>query len=288
MTGLATPRVLVSPDGFNWTPTTATSFTQTAPIRVASRQVLPYVAAQSWIVTEVVPGIAAGIQIDNTDPSKPVVNNTGVLSVTTGLGLGVNGGSGPNTSNITLSNTGVVNIAVPATSPGISVTPNTPIQGTWTLSNSGVVSATAGNSGISMTSPGVGNILISNAGVLSVTTGLGLGVNGGSGPNTGSVTLSNTGVVNIAVPATNPGITVTANSPVQGTWTLSNSGVLSAIPGNAGITITPNPNGNIQVANAGVIGLTNAVNAGRGIAISTNFGLSKCVTELRISSIVFE
>jgi hypothetical protein len=143
----------------------------------------------------------AGIIITGTG-TVPVINNDGVITLTTPPSSGITiGGSA---QNPTVSNSGVITLI---NGPGIAITgsPNVPI-----ISNNGVVSVTAG-SGIQIGGGDPKNPIVVNDGVLSVASaGTGITVTGGTGPNP---TIQNDGVLTVAA-GSGVTITGTAQNPI--------------------------------------------------------------------------
>jgi hypothetical protein len=84
-------------------------------------------------VSQVQPGL--GIDIDNTDPTQPQINNTGILNIFPGEGISVTGDN-----DLTLENSGVISIGI---APGTALTISNPGQNP-TINSTGVVSITEG------------------------------------------------------------------------------------------------------------------------------------------------
>jgi hypothetical protein len=94
-------------------------------------------AADAGAVTQVQPG--EGVAVDNTNPSAPVITNTGVLTVGSGIGITVDGPAGYPIVN----NAGVLEL-VAGTGIAVSGTAAEPV-----VANTGVLSVTAGT-GVSL------------------------------------------------------------------------------------------------------------------------------------------
>jgi hypothetical protein len=180
-----------------------------------------------------------------TSSGNITVTNTGVTNVATGTGIATSGGNG----SITLTNTGVTSLA---TGNGVSVNQS---NGSVTITNTGVIGVATG-SGIATTAAN-GTITLTNTGVTGITTGTGVSVN----QSTGVVNITNTGVTNVAV---GTGIATTAGN---GAITLTNTGVTSLATGN-GVSVNQS-NGSVTITNTGVT----RVIAGTNIAISPGNGL---------------
>ena len=125
----------------------------------------------------------------------------GVSTITAGGGILVNGGSGP-------------------------------ASGPVTISNSGVTSATAG-SGI-LLSGSTGGITITNNGVLSVGAGSGINVSGTGG----ALTVSNSGVLTVNGSSGNVSVTPASIGALSTTGTAANSNQLGGVAASSYLTST--------------------------------------------------
>jgi hypothetical protein len=166
-----------------------------------------------------------------------VVSNGGALQTRTISSLGVVDEDEPiltfSSGGSTLTNNRVV-----AAGSGIGLATGGSDGSNFTISNTGLLSASAG-SGISV-GIAAGNATITNTGVLSNIAGSGISVSNASG----NVTISNNGLL---AATAGSGISV---STTAGNATITNAGVLSLTAG-TGIALT-NSTGNITVSNTGV------------------------------------
>lgn len=126
-------------------------------------------------------------------------STAGVATITAGGGILVNGGSGP-------------------------------ASGPVTISNSGVTSATAG-SGI-LLSGSTGGITITNNGVLSVGAGAGINVSGTGG----ALTVSNSGVLTVNGSSGNVSVTPASIGALSTTGTAANSNQLGGVAASSYLT----------------------------------------------------
>lgn len=126
-------------------------------------------------------------------------STAGVATITAGGGILVNGGSGP-------------------------------ASGPVTISNSGVTSATAG-SGI-LLSGSTGGITITNNGVLSVGAGSGISVSGTGG----ALTVSNSGVLTVNGSSGNVSVTPASIGALSTTGTAANSNQLGGVAASSYLT----------------------------------------------------
>ncbi len=141
-----------------------------------------------------------------------IVSSGGALQTRTIASLGKSDGSEPvltfSSDAGTLTNNRVVGAGT-----GIDISVGGSDNGVFTISNSGLLSASAG-SGIDV-STSAGNATIANTGVLSLTAGTGIALTN----STGNITVSNTGVTSVGLSM--PGVFTVANSPVTTTGTLN-------------------------------------------------------------------
>ena len=158
-----------------------------------------------------------GIDVDNTLPQQPIVNNTGVLTVTAGTNVTVTGTAQNPVINATGGGGGVSSVIA-----GTGITVDTP-TGDVTVTNDGVLTAVSGNAGIEVDTDGPGdngNITILNTGVLGITgTGAGINVNNTDAQNP---VVSNTGVTSLVA---DTGLSVSASTGAV-TVGVSNVGVV--------------------------------------------------------------
>jgi hypothetical protein len=204
-------------------------------------------------ISGVTPG--AGIAVDNTTPTQPIISNSGVLQVQGGVGVSVDN-SDP--QNPIINSSAVQQIAagpgifVDSTNPFIPVVANIGVRQiivnpgtglvstggpTPTLVNTGVLSV-AGGVGIQTTQLGA-SVLITNTGVATLNQGAGISI---TGPSI-SPTVANDGVLSVAsgdssitVDNTDPqNPIVIGNTPTltQAFSAASFNGTLSVSPGTA-------------------------------------------------------
>ena len=168
----------------------------------------------SQVVTSVTPSAGRGIALANVVTGGPAssfeIDNTGVLSLTGGVGTYLNASTG----NVILVNTGVVDFTA---STGLASTGH---SGNITVTNTGVVAIAAGNA-INV-SASTGNVVVTNTGVTQLTAGTGIALSG----STGNIVVATTGTSYINV------IGITSN--YTATLTDEYIGVYSA----AGLTVT--------------------------------------------------
>lgn len=147
--------------------------------------------------------------VDESEPILTFSSGGSTLTnnrvVAAGSGIGITDG-GTDGSSYTIANTGVLSASA---GNGIGLSGST---GSITISNNGLLSASAG-SGISVGTV-AGDAMITNTGVLSLTAGTGIALTN----STGNITVSNTGVTSVGLSM--PGIFAVANSPVTTTGTL--------------------------------------------------------------------
>ena len=200
--------------------------------------------------------IAAGVSSFNTRTGAITLQASDI----SGLGAGIVSGSsqvtGLTSSNLSstanISNSQLANSSITVSAgTGMSGGGSVSLGGTITLTNTGLLSGTAGT-GISVSTLSQ-NLTITNTGLLSGTAGTGISV---STVNQ-NLTITNTGLL---TGTAGTGISV---STVNQNLTITNTGLLGTTAG-TGISIST-VNQNSTITNTGLLGTT----AGTGISIST-------------------
>lgn len=188
--------------------------------------------------------------LTSTDPSldplweelAPAI--TGIGSIQAGAGITVTNPTGP---VATVINDGVITVTQGTNISVDNTDPHNPI-----VSTNGVITGVQAGAGISVGGLTVAPT-ITNVGIRTLTVGAGL--HSDNDPNNPSI--SSTGVLNITA---STGISVSAGQ----TPTIANTGVISLLAGNAGITVNNTVPTAPVISNSGVISLT----AGNGITLS--------------------